>query len=69
MKSSIVQANPSENIYEIYYRLKQNGGRKVPHYWQGEPTVKRTFKLEFRSNKKIRHYILWPKKKKRIKSF
>lgn len=25
MKSSIAQANPSENIYEIYYRLKQKG--------------------------------------------
>lgn len=28
MKSSVAQANPSENIYEIYYRLKQNGEGK-----------------------------------------
>lgn len=29
-KSSIAQAIPSENIYEIYYRLKQN--RKENYY-------------------------------------
>jgi len=27
MKSSIAQANRSENIYEIYYRLKQKEKR------------------------------------------
>lgn len=36
MKSSIAQANPSENIYELYYILKQKRERKltvVPDYW------------------------------------